>query len=85
MRRGNPAHAGQRRNSVSVAQHVAARPLERPQIRLDQGQRKEGDARWRGKFATCCRARGKMRRELLQHKPASSAAILAAASPDSSS
>ena len=42
MRRGNPPHARQRRDLGRSPQHVAARPFQRPQIRLDQGQRKEG-------------------------------------------
>jgi CHAT domain-containing protein len=41
MHCGNPAHARERRYLGRCAQYIAAPPFQRPQIRLDQGQRKE--------------------------------------------
>jgi hypothetical protein len=39
---GDLEHTRKRRDTGRGTQHVAARSLQRPQIRLDQGQRKEG-------------------------------------------
>ena len=44
MGSSNPANSGKGRNAHFLAQQRTARPLENPQIRLDQGQRKERDA-----------------------------------------
>ena len=60
MRCGNPAHARERRYLGRSAQYIAARPFQGPQIRLDQGQRKEGHPHIARQIRHMLPARGKI-------------------------